>query len=132
MVKILDNDFDFEVRRYKSLSGIGRQVHHPDASHLCQRTIILHQGRIMAEGPTIEIFQNDTLLADSRLEFGINETAQAVPSPWDIPVPGYYYVHRDHPAAGDSGNPYGTPAYPAQHDTRQSARRRGGGSSRGL
>ncbi len=38
------------------------------ALDLCERTIILHKGRVMADGSTIEIFQNDTLLADSRLE----------------------------------------------------------------
>jgi cobalt/nickel transport system ATP-binding protein len=38
------------------------------AMDLCERTIIMHQGRIVADGPTIEIFQNDTLLTDSRLE----------------------------------------------------------------
>jgi cobalt/nickel transport system ATP-binding protein len=35
---------------------------------LCQRTIILREGEIMADGPTGEIFQNDKLLAACRLE----------------------------------------------------------------
>jgi cobalt/nickel transport system ATP-binding protein len=35
---------------------------------LCQRTIILHEGAIMADGPTGEIFQNDDLLAACHLE----------------------------------------------------------------
>jgi cobalt/nickel transport system ATP-binding protein len=35
---------------------------------LCQRTIILHEGVIMADGPTDEIFQNEELLAACRLE----------------------------------------------------------------
>ena len=35
---------------------------------LCERTIILHDGRIRADGPTIEIFQNEQLLAESHLE----------------------------------------------------------------
>ncbi len=35
---------------------------------LCQRTIILHEGEIMADGPTGEIFRNDDLLAACRLE----------------------------------------------------------------
>jgi cobalt/nickel transport system ATP-binding protein len=35
---------------------------------LCQRTIILHEGAIMADGPTGEIFQNDALLAACRME----------------------------------------------------------------
>jgi cobalt/nickel transport system ATP-binding protein len=35
---------------------------------LCPRTIILHEGAIKADGPTIEIFQNDPLLSACRLE----------------------------------------------------------------
>lgn len=35
---------------------------------LCQRTIVLHEGLIMADGPTGEIFLNDALLAACRLE----------------------------------------------------------------
>src|SRR6266567_1772988 len=35
---------------------------------LCPRTIILHEGAIMADGPTGEIFQNEALLAACRLE----------------------------------------------------------------
>ncbi len=38
------------------------------AMELCQRTIVLHQGMITADGPTIGIFQDDALLADSGLE----------------------------------------------------------------
>jgi len=35
---------------------------------LCQRTIVIHGGRVMADGPTVEIFNNDALLATSHLE----------------------------------------------------------------
>lgn len=35
---------------------------------LCPRTIVLHEGSIMADGPTGEIFQNDALLTACRLE----------------------------------------------------------------
>lgn len=35
---------------------------------LCSRTIILHEGAIMADGPTGEIFRNDALLTACRLE----------------------------------------------------------------
>jgi len=35
---------------------------------LCQRTIILHEGTIAADGPTAEIFQDEALLAACRLE----------------------------------------------------------------
>jgi cobalt/nickel transport system ATP-binding protein len=35
---------------------------------LCERTIILHDGKIKADGLTSEIFQNEQLLAESHLE----------------------------------------------------------------
>jgi cobalt/nickel transport system ATP-binding protein len=35
---------------------------------LCDRTIVLHDGRVTADGPTLEIFGNAELLAASRLE----------------------------------------------------------------
>ena len=35
---------------------------------LCQRTIVIHAGKVMADGPTAEIFQNDALLAKCHLE----------------------------------------------------------------
>jgi cobalt/nickel transport system ATP-binding protein len=35
---------------------------------LCERTIVLHDGAVMADGPTMEIFRNDELLAQCRLE----------------------------------------------------------------
>lgn len=35
---------------------------------LCERTIVLHEGLIMADGPTMDIFGNDELLAACRLE----------------------------------------------------------------
>ena len=35
---------------------------------LCERTIILHEGTVMADGPTKEIFMNDALLSACRLE----------------------------------------------------------------
>ena len=38
------------------------------AMELCQRTIVLHKGRVTADGPTIEIFNNEELLDDSGLE----------------------------------------------------------------
>jgi cobalt/nickel transport system ATP-binding protein len=37
------------------------------AMDLCERTIVLHGGRLTADGPTQEIFQNDTLLESSGL-----------------------------------------------------------------
>ena len=35
---------------------------------LCERTIVLHEGKIMADGPTLEIFNDDELLKTCRLE----------------------------------------------------------------
>lgn len=35
---------------------------------LCERTIVLREGRVAADGPTREIFRNDELLATCRLE----------------------------------------------------------------
>lgn len=35
---------------------------------LCERTIILHQGQIVADGATLELFQDATLLEESHLE----------------------------------------------------------------
>lgn len=35
---------------------------------LCERTIVLHEGIIRADGPTMEIFRDDVLLAQCRLE----------------------------------------------------------------
>jgi cobalt/nickel transport system ATP-binding protein len=35
---------------------------------LCERTIVIHNGLIKADGPTRDIFQNDILLSESHLE----------------------------------------------------------------
>jgi cobalt/nickel transport system ATP-binding protein len=35
---------------------------------LCERTIVLHEGRVVADGPTAVIFMDDALLAQSHLE----------------------------------------------------------------
>ena len=35
---------------------------------LCDRTIVLHDGRVMADVPTLEIFGNEELLKTCRLE----------------------------------------------------------------
>lgn len=35
---------------------------------LCERTIVLHEGKVRADGPTLEIFRDDALLAQCRLE----------------------------------------------------------------
>jgi len=38
------------------------------AIDLCERTIVLHRGKITADGPTLELFQDEDLLAQSGLE----------------------------------------------------------------
>jgi cobalt/nickel transport system ATP-binding protein len=35
---------------------------------LCERTIVMHRGRVTADGSTTEVFQNAPLLAESHLE----------------------------------------------------------------
>lgn len=42
---------------------------------LCERTIILHEGIVMADGPTDKIFQNSELLAACRLEIPLSMQA---------------------------------------------------------
>ncbi len=38
------------------------------AMDLCERTIMLHQGRVIADGPTVNLLQDEELLHGSRLE----------------------------------------------------------------
>lgn len=38
------------------------------ALDICERTIVIHQGKVAADGPTQELFQDDGLLAQSGLE----------------------------------------------------------------
>jgi cobalt/nickel transport system ATP-binding protein len=38
------------------------------AMDLCERTIVMHKGMVTADGPTMNIFQEDGLLHESRLE----------------------------------------------------------------
>lgn len=35
---------------------------------LCERTIVIYNGRVTADGPTLNIFQDEALLAKSHLE----------------------------------------------------------------
>jgi cobalt/nickel transport system ATP-binding protein len=61
----------------RRLMGLLREFHHTKifTSHdldmvleLCERTIVLHEGVVKADGPTWDIFRDDQLLADCRLE----------------------------------------------------------------
>jgi len=47
---------------------------------LCERTIILHQGRIIADGAPFELFQNDALLEESHLEKPLRLAVMASPA----------------------------------------------------
>ncbi|HEY6872905.1 MAG TPA: ABC transporter ATP-binding protein [Geobacteraceae bacterium] len=69
------NGLDPFARR--QLLGLLRDFHHTRifTSHdldmvaaLCERTIVLHEGEVGADGPTAEIFRDDELLARCRLE----------------------------------------------------------------
>ena len=61
----------------RQLIALLKEFHHTKiiATHdldmvldLCERTIVLHGGKVMADGPTSEIFADDRLLATCRLE----------------------------------------------------------------
>ena len=61
----------------RQLIGLLKDFHHTRifTSHdldmvieLCERTIVLHQGEVKADGATVEIFNNAQLLAECRLE----------------------------------------------------------------
>jgi cobalt/nickel transport system ATP-binding protein len=69
------NGLDPFARR--QLMGLLREFHHTKifTSHdldmvldLCERTIVLNEGEVRADGPTLEIFRDDALLAECRLE----------------------------------------------------------------
>lgn len=69
------NGLDPFARR--QLMGLLKDFHHTKifTSHdldmvldLCERTIILNEGKVQADGATREIFQNEALLAQCRLE----------------------------------------------------------------
>jgi len=66
-----------DPRARRQLMGLLRAFNHTRiiTSHdldmvleLCERTIVLHQGTVMADGPTLEIFGNEALLAACHLE----------------------------------------------------------------
>lgn len=61
----------------RRLIGLLKGFHHTKiiATHdldmaleLCERTIVIHDGRITADSRTVDLFQNETLLAESGLE----------------------------------------------------------------
>jgi len=54
---------------------------------LCERTIVLHEGRVMADGPTLEIFNDDELLRTCRLEKPFAMQGCPVCSPDQRPLP---------------------------------------------
>ena len=54
---------------------------------LCERTIVLHEGKVMADGPTLEIFRNDELLNTCRLEKPFSMQSCPVCSPGEPRAP---------------------------------------------
>ena len=54
---------------------------------LCERTIVLHEGMVMADGPTLEIFQNEELLQTCRLEKPFSMQSCPVCSPGERSLP---------------------------------------------
>ena len=54
---------------------------------LCKRTIVLHEGKVMADGPTLEIFNNDELLKTCHLEKPFAMQGCPVCSPERSPLP---------------------------------------------
>jgi len=38
------------------------------AVDICERTVVIHEGTVKADGPTLELMRNETLLAQSGLE----------------------------------------------------------------
>jgi cobalt/nickel transport system ATP-binding protein len=66
-----------DPRARRQLLALLREFHHTRivTSHdldmvleLCERTIVLHEGTVMADGPTLEIFRDEALLAACHLE----------------------------------------------------------------
>ena len=54
---------------------------------LCERTIVLHEGEVMADGPTLEIFRDNALLSTCRLEKPLAMQGCPVCSPEHRPLP---------------------------------------------
>lgn len=72
---------------------------------LCERTIVLNQGEVMADGPTIEIFADDALLAACRLEKPLSMQGcpvcggrkLLVERKRRVMVHSHHYRHKNHP-----------------------------------
>ena len=68
---------------------------------LCERTIVLHEGMIMADGATPEIFRNDGLLSSCNLEKPLSMQGCPVCSPDRRPFPEHPPLVEPH-----GGNPH--------------------------
>ena len=106
-----------DPRARRQLMGLLRAFHHTRivTSHdldmvleLCERTIVLHDGKVMADGPTLEIFGDEALLAACHLEkpFALQscpvcspDAARPLPEPHPPLVPphgGHQHNHDHH------------------------------------
>jgi len=83
-----------DPRARRQLMGLLEDFHHTRiiTTHdldmvleLCERTIVLHQGEVMADGPTIQIFQNEALLAACHLEKPLSMQGCPVCAPGGAP-----------------------------------------------
>jgi cobalt/nickel transport system ATP-binding protein len=68
---------NLDPRARRQFIGLLKSFHHTKiiATHdldlvldLCERTIVIHEGRVKADGPALEIFNNAILLNESHLE----------------------------------------------------------------
>lgn len=103
-----------DPRARRQLLALLRAFHHTRiiTSHdldmvleLCERTIVLHEGTVMADGPTLEIFRNEELLAACHLEkpFALQgcpvcspEAARRLPEPQRPLIAPHGDGHHDH------------------------------------
>jgi len=109
------NGLDPRARR--QLIALLRAFHHTRivTSHdldmvleLCERAIVLHDGKVMADGPTLEIFRDEALLAACHLEKPFSMQGCPVCSPDS--------AHRPLPAPRPLVPPHGGHGHDHHHD----------------
>jgi len=101
-----------DPRHRRRLIGLLKSFHHTRiiASHdldlvldVCERTIVIHEGEVTADGPTAEIFRDEDLLARSHLEKPLRLQGRPVcgtgspqPLPAQAPLTRPHPGHHDH------------------------------------